>query len=62
MGTVYLNMPMSMPITTPSYTNELLATFQQQLEESDHELVNMLIHQMTTMITSLLELNNNRYE
>ena len=55
-------MPRSMPLTTLSYTNESLATFRQQLEESHHELVNMLTHQMAIVITPLLESNNIRYE
>ena len=51
-----------MPLAAPSYTNESLATFRQQLEESHHELVNMLTHQMVTVITPILESNNTRYE
>ena len=62
MGPVYPNMPRSMPLATSSYTNESLATFRQQLEESHHELVNMLTHQMAIVITQLLETNNTRYE
>ena len=51
-----------MPLAKPTYTNESLATFRQQLEESHHELMNVLTHQMATAITPLLESNNTRYE
>ena len=61
-GPMYPNMPRTMPLTNPSYTNESLATFRQQLEESHHELVNMLTHQMATVITPIIESNNTRYE
>ena len=59
---IYCTMPRSMPLTTPSYIIESLATFRQQLEESHHEYVNMLTHQMATVIIPLLESNNIRYE
>ena len=62
MGPIYPTMPRSMPLTTPSYTNESLATFRQQLEESHHKLVNMLTHKMAIVITPLLESNYTRYE
>ena len=62
MGPIYPNMPKLMSLTTPLYTNKSLATFQQHLEESHHELVNMLTHQMVTLITPLLEQNSTRYE
>ena len=62
MGPIFPTMPRSIPLTTPSYTNESLAIFRHQLEESHHELVNMLTRQMATIITPLLESNNTRYE
>ena len=61
-GPIYPNMPRTMPLTNPSYANESLATFRQQLEESHHELVNMLTHQMATVITPVIESNKTRYE
>ena len=48
------NMLRLMPLTAHSYINESLATFRQQLEESHHELVNML---MLETVTRERELN-----
>ena len=62
MGPIYPNMPRSMPLATLSYTNDSLATFRQQLEERHHKLVNMLTHQMATILAPLLKANNTRYE
>lgn len=42
-GLIYPNMLRPMPVVVASYTNESLATFRQQLEESYHELLICLL-------------------
>ena len=48
--------------TTPSYTVESLATFRQQVEESHHDLMTMLTHQMATVLNPLIESNNQYFD
>ena len=47
---VISNMTRGMPQYTPTHTIESLATFRQQVNESHHDLLNMLTHQMATVL------------
>ncbi|MED6198694.1 hypothetical protein PIB30_068972 [Stylosanthes scabra] len=61
---IFPEMFRQMPPET-SHTNntvESLAVFRQQIEESHHDLVNLLTRQMATMLTPMIENNNARIE
>ena len=51
-----------MPEDTPCSTVDSLATFRQQVDESHHDLVNMLTCYMTIVLNPLIELTNRRFD
>ncbi|XP_016192812.1 uncharacterized protein LOC107633726 [Arachis ipaensis] len=59
---VFPDMSRAMPSNQPSQTVGSLASIRQQMDESHHDLVNMLTHQMVTVLNSLLENTNTRIE
>ena len=61
-GIIFPNTLRSMPYNTPSNTLDSLATFREQIDESYHDLVNMLTQQITTVLNPLIESNNARDE
>ena len=61
-GLIFPNMPRTMPFDMPSNTLDSFVVLRQQIYESHHDLVNMLIQQITTVLNPLIESNNARYE
>ncbi|RYQ80608.1 hypothetical protein Ahy_Scaffold1g106909 [Arachis hypogaea] len=59
---VFPDMSRAMPVNQPSQTVGSLANIRQQMDESHHDLVNMLTHQMVTVLNPLLENTNTRIE
>ncbi|XP_016206208.1 uncharacterized protein LOC107646541 [Arachis ipaensis] len=59
---VFSDMSRAMPVNQPSQTVGSLANIRQQMDESHHDLVNMLTHQMVTILNPLLENTNTRIE
>ncbi|XP_016173120.1 uncharacterized protein LOC107615583 [Arachis ipaensis] len=59
---VFPDMSRAMPVNQPSQTVGSLANIRQQMDESHHDLVNMLTHQMVTVLNPLLENINTRIE
>ncbi|MED6135604.1 hypothetical protein PIB30_048060 [Stylosanthes scabra] len=59
---IFSDMSRAMPVTQPSQTVGSLATIRQQMDESHHDLVNMLTHQMITVLNPILENTNTRIE
>ena len=61
-GPIFPNMPWSMPYNTPSNAFDSFAMFRQQIDESHHDLANMLTQQITIVLNPLIKLNNAWYE
>ncbi|MED6186594.1 hypothetical protein PIB30_068257 [Stylosanthes scabra] len=61
---IFPEMPRQMPTNSGPVNNttESLAVFRQQIEESHHDLVNLLTQQMATMLTPMIENNNARID
>ncbi|MED6177293.1 hypothetical protein PIB30_096818 [Stylosanthes scabra] len=62
--TVFPEMSRQMPTSSNPVNNtvESLAVFRQQIEESHHDLVNLLTQQMATVLTPMIENNNARID
>ncbi|MED6150050.1 hypothetical protein PIB30_068425 [Stylosanthes scabra] len=62
--TVFLEMSRQMPTSSSPVNNtvESLAVFRQQIEESHHDLVNLLTQQMATVLIPMIENNNDRID
>ncbi|MED6163817.1 hypothetical protein PIB30_083693 [Stylosanthes scabra] len=61
---IFLEMSRQIPLKNSLANNTVksLAVFRQQIEESNHDLVNMLTQQMATVLTPMIENNNARIE
>ncbi|XP_027346518.1 uncharacterized protein LOC113858200 [Abrus precatorius] len=49
-------------LPTSSFSNVALHSMRQQMDESNHEMVNMLTHQMTTVLNPIVETTNTSYQ